>query len=156
MHLENLFKIECKLTFLNAQLNFFPCLVQLKNELLCFQKRFHNWNYVSFELRCKTSPLKWFNNAKGFFKARSNFVKLQEKFLLKLFTWKLNACSSRMLSGLFVCVLVLPFVLLLANSKRIVWGMSGSKRTPCCKLVLTNFMWILVRDLQNIYIYLLL
>lgn len=27
---------------------------------------------------------------------------------------------------------LLTFVLLLANSKRIVWGMSGSKRTPCC------------------------
>lgn len=29
----------------------------------------------------------------------------------------------------------LPFVLLFANSKRIVWGMSGSNRTPCCNLL---------------------
>lgn len=28
---------------------------------------------------------------------------------------------------------LLTFVLLFANSKRIVWGISGSKRTPCCK-----------------------
>lgn len=27
---------------------------------------------------------------------------------------------------------LLTFVLLFANSKRIVWGISGSKRTPCC------------------------
>lgn len=29
----------------------------------------------------------------------------------------------------------LPFVLLFANSKRMVWGMSGSNRTPCCNLL---------------------
>lgn len=29
---------------------------------------------------------------------------------------------------------LLTLVLLLANSKRIVWGISGSKRTPCCNI----------------------
>jgi hypothetical protein len=32
---------------------------------------------------------------------------------------------------------LLTFVLLFANSKRIVWGISGSKRTPCC-----NFFFV--------------
>lgn len=34
---------------------------------------------------------------------------------------------------------LLTFVLLLANSKRMVWGMSGSKRTPCCKIYIGTY-----------------
>jgi hypothetical protein len=33
------------------------------------------------------------------------------------------------------CLGLLTFVLLLANSRRIVWGMSGSNLTPCCKKI---------------------
>ena len=32
-----------------------------------------------------------------------------------------------------ICFGLLTFVLLLANSNRMVWGRSGSNRTPCCK-----------------------
>ena len=31
------------------------------------------------------------------------------------------------------CLGLLTLVLLFANSSRMVWGKSGSKRTPCCK-----------------------
>jgi hypothetical protein len=33
------------------------------------------------------------------------------------------------------CLGLLTFVLLLANSRRIVWGISGSNLTPCCKKI---------------------
>jgi hypothetical protein len=33
------------------------------------------------------------------------------------------------------CLGLLTFVLLLANSRRMVWGMSGSNLTPCCKKI---------------------
>jgi hypothetical protein len=33
------------------------------------------------------------------------------------------------------CFGLLTLVLLLANSSLMVWGKSGSKRTPCCKIV---------------------
>lgn len=41
-------------------------------------------------------------------------------------------CVLAALAG--CCLGLLTFVLLLANSSRIVWGMSGSNLTPCCKI----------------------
>ena len=40
------------------------------------------------------------------------------------------ACAAAAEAGL-ICLGLLTFVLLLANSSLIVWGRSGSKRTPC-------------------------
>lgn len=54
-------------------------------------------------------------------------------------TWAYEKKASAALAALRR-LSVLPFVLLLANSKRIVWGMSGSKRTPCCKFYLIMYM----------------
>ena len=36
-------------------------------------------------------------------------------------------------AGATICLGLLTFVFDLANSNRMVWGKSGSKRTPCCK-----------------------
>lgn len=41
-------------------------------------------------------------------------------------------CVLAALAG--CCLGLLTLVLLLANSSRIVWGMSGSNLTPCCKI----------------------
>lgn len=61
-------------------------------------------------------------------------------FLFSFFFFYLRPVSGCINAGCEAVVAVLgcglgllTFVLLLANSKRIVWGISGSKRTPCCK-----------------------
>ena len=43
------------------------------------------------------------------------------------------------------CLGLLTLVLLFANSSRMVWGKSGSKRTPCCKIGPTKGSW----DVRN-------
>ena len=39
------------------------------------------------------------------------------------------------------CLGLLTLVLLLANSSLMVWGKSGSKRTPCCNLTKFSNIW---------------
>ena len=45
--------------------------------------------------------------------------------------------------GATICLGLLTFVLDLANSNRMVWGRSGSNRTPCCKKTGVRH-WVLV------------
>ena len=53
------------------------------------------------------------------------------------------------------CLGLLTLVLLLANSSLMVWGKSGSKRTPCCNLTNFSNMWKQLYFFlnQEIYIY---
>lgn len=54
-------------------------------------------------------------------------------FYLRPVSGCINAGCEAVVAVLGCGLGLLTFVLLLANSKRIVWGISGSKRTPCCK-----------------------
>lgn len=63
----------------------------------------------------------------------------------------INAGCVAVVAALGCGLGLLTFVLLLANSKRIVWGISGSKRTPCCKLAFKENkkkmqMWVVSFD----------
>ena len=51
------------------------------------------------------------------------------------------------------CLGLLTLVLLLANSSLMVWGKSGSKRTPCCNLTNFSDMWKQLYFFLNLEIY---
>lgn len=137
---------------------FSACIIMIKFQciIICTKISF----FMSTQLGCiKTYISSWkeqqgkksymYLEDAGMAKTSGNIVKGDEWkgnfFSLLLFKISkksaLNANTFETLSifASFSTLLVLPFVLLFANSKRIVWGMSGSNRTPCCNFFLTFF-----------------